>query len=469
MKDASTRDAFIGHLKALRADPRCTVILTMRADFYGDLMNSPLWPIDRSQIVEVVPLRGESLRQAIVKPAETVGVFLEEGLVERLLADAADEPGSLPMLQEALVLLWGTMSGRLLTRASYETLSRDGRSGLAVAMATKADATLASLKPDQQRIARRVFLRLIQFGEGRPDTRRQLGVDDLRAESDDPAVFDVLLQDLIKNRLLTPSPDEARGLRVDIAHEMLIVGWPASREWVESRRNAEKTRRRLVAKAEEWVRLGRGESGLLDPAELAEADAWLTGPDAVDLGIDVDVNGLADASRRAIGFQRRRKRLQMQFAIGILTSALIAISSLAVWGELKRREAVTAKTAAEKNADEAKANAAEVLIEAGSTALANGHSFDAMHRFARAIGTLPGESPHQLEVRQGLGFLVLEGPRLEAIVEHTKMIVSAAFSPDGSRIVTASGDKTARVWRADTRRPPRRAQGACGPRPFRRV
>ena len=332
VKDASTRDAFIGHLKALRADPRCTVILTMRADFYGDLMNSPLWPIDRSQIVEVVPLRGESLRQAIVKPAETVGVFLEEGLVERLLADAADEPGSLPMLQEALVLLWGTMSGRLLTRASYETLSRDGRSGLAVAMATKADATLASLKPDQQRIARRVFLRLIQFGEGRPDTRRQLGVDDLRAESDDPAVFDVLLQDLIKNRLLTPSPDEARGLRVDIAHEMLIVGWPASREWVESRRNAEKTRRRLVAKAEEWVRLGRGESGLLDPAELAEADAWLTGPDAVDLGIDVDVNGLADASRRAIGFQRRRKRLQMQFAIGILTSALIAISSLAVWG-----------------------------------------------------------------------------------------------------------------------------------------
>ena len=194
VKDASTRDAFIGHLKALRADPRCTVIMTMRADFYGDLMNSPLWPIDRSQIVEIVPLRGESLRQAIVKPAEAVGVFLEEGLVERLLADAADEPGSLPMLQEALVLLWGTMSGRLLTRASYETLGRDGRSGLAVAMATKADATLASLTPDQQQIARRVFLRLIQFGEGRPDTRRQLGIDDLRAASDDPRAFDDLLQ-----------------------------------------------------------------------------------------------------------------------------------------------------------------------------------------------------------------------------------------------------------------------------------
>ena len=153
----------------------------MRADFYGDLMNSTLWPIDKSQIVEIVPLRGDPLRQAIVNPAEAAGVYLEEGLVERLIADTADEPGSLPMLQEALVLLWGRLSGRLLTRALYEALGHDGRSGLAVAMASKADATLADLPPDQQRIARRIFLRLIQFGEGRPDMRRQLAVDDLRA------------------------------------------------------------------------------------------------------------------------------------------------------------------------------------------------------------------------------------------------------------------------------------------------
>jgi len=464
VKDASTRDAFIGHLKVLRADPRCTVILTMRADFYGDLMNSALWPIDKSQLAEVAALRGESLRQAIVKPAEAVGVYLEEGLVERLLADAADEPGSLPMLQEALVLLWGTMSGRLLTRASYDSLGRDGRSGLAVAMATKADATLAALPPGQQRIARRIFLRLVQFGEGRPDTRRQLGVDDLRAESDVPGVFDELLQKLIANRLLTPSPDEARGLRVDIAHEMLIIGWPASREWVQARRDAEKTRRRLAAKAEEWVRLGRGESGLLDPGELVEADTWLKSPDAVDLGIDADVNALTEASRRAIGFQKRRRRMWIQVAIGGLTAALVAISSLAFWGDLKRREAVRATAAAEKsaaeakanaeeataNAEKAKANAADVLIEAGSTALAHGHSFDVMHRFAGAIGTMPGQSPHQAEVRQALGFVVREVPRLEAIIEHGGVVFSAAFSPDSTRIVTASADKTARVCMADT-------------------
>ena len=209
-------------------------------------------------------------------------------------------------------------------------------------MATKADATLADLPPDRQRIARRIFLRLVQFGEGRPDTRRQLGVDDLRAESDDPGVFDDLLQHLIANRLLTPSTDEARGLRMDIAHEMLIIGWPASREWVESRREAEKTRRRLVAKAEEWVRLGRAESGLLDPAELAEADTWLSGSDAAEIGVDSDVQAVSVASRRAIESLKRRKRMWTRVAIGGLTTALAVISGIAIWGELEREEAVRA-------------------------------------------------------------------------------------------------------------------------------
>ena len=35
------------------------------------------------------------------------------------------------------------------------------------------------------------------------------------------------------------------------------------------------------------------------------------------------------------------------------------------------------------------------------------------------------------------------------LLEHPDPVNSATFSPDGTRIVTASWDKTARVWEAD--------------------
>ncbi|MGB7100089.1 MAG: WD40 repeat domain-containing protein, partial [Xanthobacteraceae bacterium] len=42
------------------------------------------------------------------------------------------------------------------------------------------------------------------------------------------------------------------------------------------------------------------------------------------------------------------------------------------------------------------------------------------------------------------------GAALATLAGHTDRVVSAAFSPDGSRVVTASADKTARVWDTTT-------------------
>jgi hypothetical protein len=251
------REPFQQAILRLSQTPGCYVVLTVRADFYPDLMTCPLWPQIQAHRAEVLPLDEAGLRQAIVRPAEDAGVFVETALVERLVADAGREPGILPLVQETLVLLWERVERRFLPLRAYEALvlpraayGGSPRTGLQVAMARRADAALADLSPAQQAIARRTFLRLVQFGEGRADTRRQQPISALRAASDDPALFDQTLRHLADCRLLTLAGEAGQADRkADIAHEALITGWPTLQDWLTERREAEQTRRQLEVKA----------------------------------------------------------------------------------------------------------------------------------------------------------------------------------------------------------------------------
>jgi hypothetical protein len=249
-----------------------------------------------------------------------------------------------------LVLLWERLERRFLPLRAYEALILSlgayraagdvRRTGLQAAMARRADAALAELTPAQQAIARRIFLRLVHFGEGRADTRRQQPVTDLRSEGEEPAEFDQVLQHLAGKRLLTLSGEAGdAGPKADIAHEALIDGWPALKGWIGERREAEQARRRLEAKAVEWVRLGRGSGGLLDEAELAEAEAWLAEPDAQQLGYSETLAELIPTSRTALERTRteaaaqartiaRRNKFMLGLVSGVVLVAAVILLSV---------------------------------------------------------------------------------------------------------------------------------------------
>ena len=110
------RAQFFGRLAALGRVPGVTILLGMRADFYDDLMRSPAWEDFKDHRVELAPLRGAALREAITRPAEVSGVHVEVDLVERLVREADQDRAAeaLPLLQVALEQLWAHREWRMV-------------------------------------------------------------------------------------------------------------------------------------------------------------------------------------------------------------------------------------------------------------------------------------------------------------------------------------------------------------------
>ena len=324
------------------------VVLTVRSDFYSDLMSSPIWPEIRAHRLEVTPLDADGLRQAIMQPAEQVGVYVEAALVERLVADAADEPGILPFVQETLVMLWDRLERHHLPLRAYEALVLSNKAyqhlkhtksvGLYAAMARWADEAYGRLSPEQQAIARRIFIRLVQYCEGRAPTRRQQMVGQLRTVSDDLDAFDQVLHHLIDSRLLTASGEEGVARRVDIAHEALITGWSVLNDWLKARRDAEDMRRRLDAQTQNWIQLDR-RAGYLDRVELAVADRWLTTANAKEVGVDLNLRDFLHKSRRKLARDRLTALLR-PVAVAALT-AMVALVGWLAWRDWLKQQAMS--------------------------------------------------------------------------------------------------------------------------------
>jgi len=351
---AAQVEAFCAELLRLPKSGRVQCLLAIRADFYPQLMTSPLWEAVRNHRLEVLPLTGDRLREAIAAPAEQVNVHIESALLHAIVHDAAGQPGSLPLIQETMVLLWGELRRRYLPLSAYEGLvlptsayGEPPRTGLQVALARRADAAMADLRSDEERlVARRIFLRLVQLMDGRGDVRRRQRRRDLESRDSKSETFDGVLQHLIDRRLIACTTDEettdSDAALIDLAHEAIITGWPALRGWIAELRNAEDIRRRLEAQAQAWIMLGRGDGGLLDAVELGQAEAWLTSPDAIELGSSVELDELVTASRASLAAARaRRARINRLFRVlsAALAVLLVAVAIVAVVAVQQRNEA----------------------------------------------------------------------------------------------------------------------------------
>jgi hypothetical protein len=444
---AEDRLGFLVAVRALRADPRCVLVFTLRSDFYGAFMESALWTDVDGQIsrIELSALRSDSLRVIIEHPARDAGVYVQPELVSRLLVDAAREPGALPLLQEALLRLWGKRRERLLALADYLALGDGTRTGLAFAISEHANDVLGKQTHEQDAIAFRIFLRLVSFGEGRADTRRQQPLATLRSAGESAADFELVLQRLVENRLITVTGDKRGPVRVDLAHEILIHAWSTFAEWIRTWRAAEQDRRELEAAAAAWRARGSGDGGLLDPVELAGAVAWRSKA-AHQLGHTSDLVAFLAASDSALSRAVRERRRLVRRAIGgisLAVAALLAVSTLFVIRIIRERDRAdqAAKIANEAHQDAERRTELLMLAQARSNVELNPTKAVAMLK--------PLAQKYWREVRA-----IAAAARAWGVawsIPVSRETVTVEMSHDGLRALSAGDDGVVRLHDLRTR------------------
>ncbi|MDI5963431.1 NACHT and WD repeat domain-containing protein [Streptantibioticus silvisoli] len=274
--DPGRRSAFLDLLMtAVEPDSRLRVVIAVRADFFGRCAEHPrLAEALRHATLLVGPMEPAELRDVVVRPAATLGLTVERGLTARIVADAADKPGGLPLMSHALLETWRRRKGRTLTLAAYESAG-----GMQGAIARTAESVYRRLSAEQAATARRVLLRLVTPGQGsadtgRPATREELVIDCRAGER--TRCLEVV-ERLAGARLITLD-----GGTVTLAHEALLTAWPRLRGWIDAARDRLRLHRRLSADAGTWDELDHDPGALYRGSQLSAARAAFADPDHRD-------------------------------------------------------------------------------------------------------------------------------------------------------------------------------------------
>jgi WD40 repeat protein len=473
--DERERAQFLANLlyAAFIPNGRCTVILTLRADFYPKCAAYPELSARMAEQQFLVSLMGaNNLRQAIEEPAWHVGLEFEQGLVETILDQVENQPGALPLLEHALLELWERRRGTMMTLEAYRESG-----GVEGAIAKRADAIYVSFDPEQQTIARRLMLRLTQPGEGTEDTRRRATISELITREGESKMVEGVVQEMATARLLTTNTDEQSGEQiVDVSHEALIRGWPRLRKWIEEDRAGLRILRRMTEAAREW-QTAKDESLLYRGARLAQAVEWRERNEGALNEMEREFLKQSVAQHKAA--ERRRRRVITGLAAGLLVALALAALALFQWWRANeqtqiarsRQLAATSLSVIDAQPDLAlllsvEANRAHESTEARSMLLIDmqyreylstflhGHKAE-VHKVVfspdgKLLASASGTNGTDNSVR--LWDVATGQPSGQPLTGHQDSVVSLSFSPDGKLL--ASADKKGIIlWDVATRKP----------------
>jgi WD40 repeat protein len=439
------RRLFVQLLAGLARSGAVWVIATLRADFWHRAAEIPeLIAVSEGYgRIDLAAATAAELAEMIRKPAQAAGLIFgvhpQTGLgLDAVLAQhAAAAPGALPLLSFTLDELYKNAKAggeTVLTHASYEALG-----GLEGAIANRADEIVAGLPASAHAALPRVLraLTTVASASDRVPVARSVPLDTFAVGS--PAR--ILVDALVAARLLVAGGETGAPSTVRLAHEALISRWQRARDQLAADRRDLETRTVVEREFGRWTQ-ARGYARwllLLRNPDLANA---------VDLakrwGDEIDVS-----MRDFIKWSARRARLVQS----LTAAAAVLLAIVAGAAFIAEQQAVRAQREAFRAQHETERRQVNLLAELTTSEGLRGHLDTALKlgvHAARSALALEQDGAGVSAPRTALASAVWQSNWRVMLGGHESDVMSAAFSPDGTRIVTASWDKTARIWDAAT-------------------
>nr|MBD2222450.1 CHAT domain-containing protein [Calothrix sp. FACHB-1219] len=451
--DNQRRQEFID--KLLFTIQQQKVVITMRADFWGECASYPqLKQLMQSRQELIGPMDTSELRKAMEMQAAQVGLRFEADLSNQILDDVQGEPGAMPLLQHALLELWKRRHGRWLRTIEYEAIG-----GVKIAIAQTADAVYDQCEAQQKEQIKNIFIRLTRLddsapsGEKRRDTRRRVWLEELIPTVNDEALIQQLVKKLAGEgaRLVVTSVDSAtQREEVEVAHEALIRYWPRLLNWLDENRSLLLLREKIRQEALEWENNQKEESYLVHRGErLKNAQELLKSNFFNVLEANYIQSCLELRDRQQQEQEARRRRdIQIKWTIFTGAVAIFLTTSLGLIAVKKGYEAELSKADSLRQSSLSLSRSAKDL-EALTNAIKSAKIIQDT-KFLSTVSSLIIKNQDQINsLAQVIAVLqrAIDGVKARNYLNgHSSTPTTVVISPNGKMIATVSKDKTLKLW-----------------------
>lgn len=343
--DAEQRRHFLDQLVLLLEKDLITLIIGMNDAYYSDLAEHTDFIKRAEQHLSNVPkMQYSEIIDIIQRPADVVQLQFDADLVTKIADEtvqSTQEPKDriqqrhssvLPLLSFFLQQIYQEQKDYRVTYGDFEHVG-----GVTGALALWATRAYQSLHEQQQQIARRILVELVDLGDatsGRFDSCRQKTVSKLSRYSYERTAVEEVIEHFEQAHLLETTFDQQTGEKsIKIIHEALLREWNLLHDWLREDHQFLLWHREIEQRAYKWQQSSsnpqqRDPSYLLGGRLLVEATTYLAEHpgsfplDQVEL-IEASVTTATEEERRKKYLEQMQKVQQITLAENVSAQALL--------------------------------------------------------------------------------------------------------------------------------------------------